>query len=51
VHQGADGALLVPGTDPSQVGAVAAVGGHVLVDLRPQQRALEDLFFSLTDAA
>jgi ABC-2 type transport system ATP-binding protein len=51
VQQGADGALLVPGTDPSQVGAVAAVGGHVLVDLRPQQRALEDLFFSLTDAA
>ena len=31
-----------------QVGAVAAAGGHVLVDLRPQQRALEDLFFSLT---
>jgi ABC-2 type transport system ATP-binding protein len=51
VQHGAEGALLVPGTDPSQVGAVAAAGGHVLVDLRPQQRALEDLFFSLTDAA
>jgi ABC-2 type transport system ATP-binding protein len=51
VQHGAEGALVVPGTDPSQVGAVAAAGGHVLVDLRPQQRALEDLFFSLTDAA
>ena len=51
VQQGAGGALLVPGTDPSRVGAVAAAGGHVLVDLRPQQRALEDLFFSLTTAA
>jgi ABC-2 type transport system ATP-binding protein len=51
VQHGADGALLVPGTDPSQVGAVAAAGGHVLVELRQQQRALEDLFFSLTTAA
>jgi ABC-2 type transport system ATP-binding protein len=51
VQHGADGVLLVAGTDPSQVGAVAAAGGHALVDLRPQQRALEDLFFSLTAAA
>jgi ABC-2 type transport system ATP-binding protein len=51
VQHGAAGALLVPGTDPFQVGAVAAAGGHVLVDLRPQQRALEDLFFSLTTVA
>jgi ABC-2 type transport system ATP-binding protein len=51
VQHGADGVLLVPGTDPSQVGAVAAAGGHVLVELRQQQRALEDLFFSLTTAA
>ena len=51
VQHGAEGLLLVPGTDPSQIGAVAAAGGHVLVDLRPQTRALEDLFFSLTSAA
>ena len=51
VQHGSDGVLLVPGTDPSQVGAVAAAGGHVLVELRQQQRALEDLFFSLTTAA
>jgi len=38
----------VPGTDPSQVGAVAAAGGHTLVELRPVQRGLEDLFFQLT---
>jgi ABC-2 type transport system ATP-binding protein len=51
VQHGADGGLVVPGTDPSQVGALAAAGGHTLVDLRPQQRALEDLFFQLTTAA
>src|SRR5215212_4196457 len=51
VQHGAEGVLLVPGTDPFRVGAVAAGGSHVLVDLRPQQRALEDLFFSLTTAA
>ena len=51
VQHRADGVLVVPGTDPSQVGAVAAAGGHVLVELRQQQRALEDLFFSLTTAA
>ncbi len=48
VQQGDDGALVVPGADPAAVGAVAAAGGHVLVDLRPVERALEDLFFSLT---
>jgi ABC-2 type transport system ATP-binding protein len=51
VQHGADGVLVVRGTDPAQVGAVAAAGGHVLIDLRPQQRALEDLFFQLTAAA
>ena len=48
VQHGSDGALVVPGTDPSQVGAVAAAGGHVLVELRPVQRGIEDLFFQLT---
>ena len=38
VQHGADGVLVVPGTDPSQVGAVAAAGGHVLVELRPSTR-------------
>ena len=51
VQHGADGALVVPGTDPSQVGAVAAAGGHALVELRPVQRGLEDLFFQLTTAS
>jgi ABC-2 type transport system ATP-binding protein len=51
VQHGADRVLVVPGTDPSQVGAVAAAGGHTLVDLRPVQRGLEDLFFQLTTAA
>jgi ABC-2 type transport system ATP-binding protein len=48
VQHAADGVLLVPGTDPSQVGAVASAGGHTLVELRPVQRGLEDLFFQLT---
>jgi ABC-2 type transport system ATP-binding protein len=48
VRHGDDGALVVPGADPGAVGAVAAAGGHALVDLRPTERALEDLFFSLT---
>ena len=47
----ADGALVVAGADPSQVGAVAAAGGHVLTELRPAERGLEDLFFQLTTAA
>ena len=51
VQHGADGVLVVPGTDPSQVGAVAAAGGHVLVELRPVQRGIEDLFFQLTTAS
>ncbi len=48
VQRGDDGALVVPGADPAAVGAVAAAGGHALVDLRPVSRDLEDLFFSLT---
>ena len=48
---GSDGELVVPGTDPLQVGAVAAAAGLALVDLRPVQRGLEELFFSLTTAA
>jgi ABC-2 type transport system ATP-binding protein len=51
VQHGSDDVLVVPGTDPSQVGAVAAAGGHTLVELRPVQRGLEDLFFQLTTAA
>jgi ABC-2 type transport system ATP-binding protein len=51
VQHGADGVLVVPGSDPSQVGAVAAAAGLPLVDLRPVQRGLEDLFFQLTTAA
>jgi ABC-2 type transport system ATP-binding protein len=50
VTPGDDGALLVAGASPSDVGAVAAAGGHVLTDLRPLQRGLEDVFFSLTAA-
>jgi ABC-2 type transport system ATP-binding protein len=45
-----DGALVVSGASPSEVGAVAAAGGHVLSELRPLQRGLEDVFFSLTAA-
>jgi ABC-2 type transport system ATP-binding protein len=51
VQSGSDGELIVPGTDPFQVGTVAAAAGIALVDLRPVQRGLEDLFFSLTTAA
>jgi ABC-2 type transport system ATP-binding protein len=50
VSPGDDGALAVSGATPSDVGAVAAAGGHVLSDLRPLQRGLEDVFFSLTAA-
>jgi ABC-2 type transport system ATP-binding protein len=50
VAPGDDGALVVPGASPSDVGAVAAAGGHVLTDLRPLRRGLEDVFFSLTAA-
>jgi ABC-2 type transport system ATP-binding protein len=50
VAPGADGALVVSGASPADVGAVAAAGGHALTDLRPLQRGLEDVFFSLTAA-
>ena len=45
-----DGALVVSGASPQRVGAVAAAGGHVLTELRPLERGLEDVFFSLTAA-
>jgi len=51
VRSGADGGLVVEGADPGQVGAVAAAGGHALIELRAQQRGLEDLFFQLTTAS
>jgi ABC-2 type transport system ATP-binding protein len=50
VSPGDDGALVVSSTSPGDVGAVAAAGGHVLSELRPLQRGLEDVFFSLTAA-
>jgi ABC-2 type transport system ATP-binding protein len=50
VSPGDDGALVVSGAAPGDVGAVAAAGGHVLLELRPLQRGLEDVFFSLTAA-
>src|SRR3954447_5502507 len=50
VAPGEAGALVVSGASPSDVGAVAAAGGHVLSELRPLQRGLEDVFFSLTAA-
>jgi ABC-2 type transport system ATP-binding protein len=40
--------LAVAGATAEDVGRVAARGGHVLTDLRPADRALEDLFFQLT---
>jgi ABC-2 type transport system ATP-binding protein len=51
VQHGADGVLVVAGADPARVGAVAAAGGHALIDLRPVERGLEDLFFQLTTAS
>jgi len=50
VSPGDDGELVVTGASSSDVGAVAAAGGHVLSELRPLQRGLEDVFFSLTAA-
>lgn len=47
---GGDGLLTVPGATPAQVGALAARHGHALIDLRPQENGLEDLFFELTAA-
>jgi ABC-2 type transport system ATP-binding protein len=49
-HTQPDGALMVPGATPEQVGRVAASHGLVLTDLRPLEHGLEDLFFSLTTA-
>ncbi len=43
--------LVVPGATPDRIGALAAAGGHVLVDLRPSEQGLEDLFFQLTTAS
>ncbi len=43
--------LVVPGAGPETVGALAASGGHVLIDLRPSEQGLEDLFFELTTAS
>ena len=51
VSPSAEGGLVVSGATPGDVGAVAAAGGHVLSELRPLQRGLEDVFFSLTAAA
>jgi ABC-2 type transport system ATP-binding protein len=51
VSPSVDGALVVSGATSGDVGAVAAAGGHVLAELRPLQRGLEDVFFSLTTAA
>jgi ABC-2 type transport system ATP-binding protein len=48
VSASADGALAVSGATAEQVGRIAAAGGHVLTDLRPADRGLEDLFFQLT---
>ena len=50
VSPGDGGGLVVSGATPGDVGAVAAAGGHVLSELRPLQRGLEDVFFSLTAA-
>jgi ABC-2 type transport system ATP-binding protein len=46
-----DGVLVVPGARPERIGALAAAGGHALIDLRPAEQGLEDLFFQLTDAS
>ncbi|MBM7806771.1 ABC-2 type transport system ATP-binding protein [Geodermatophilus bullaregiensis] len=44
------GVLVVPGASPDRIGALAAAGGHALIDLRPSEQGLEELFFQLTDA-
>ena len=51
VQPGGDGVLVVPGATPERIGALAAAGGHVLIDLRPLEHRLEDVFFSLTNAS
>jgi len=40
--------LTVAGATAEQVSRIAAAGGHVLTDLRPADRGIEDLFFQLT---
>ena len=51
VQAGDDGSLIVPGATPQRVGEIAAAGGHALIDLRPVEHGLEDLFFQLTSAS
>ena len=51
VQPGGGGVLVVPGAAPERIGALAAAGGHVLIDLRPSEQGLEDLFFQLTTAS
>jgi ABC-2 type transport system ATP-binding protein len=51
VSAGSDGLLVVDGVHPAAVGAVAAAGGHPLIELRARERGLEDLFFQLTTAS
>jgi ABC-2 type transport system ATP-binding protein len=51
VQHGEDGAVVVPGAAPVDVGAVAASAGLALVELRAERRGLEDLFFQLTEAS
>ncbi|PRY47791.1 ABC-2 type transport system ATP-binding protein [Geodermatophilus tzadiensis] len=45
------GVLVVPGASPDRIGVLAAAGGHALIDLRPSEQGLEELFFQLTDAS
>src|SRR3954449_2182113 len=51
VERGTGDGLTVPGADPGAVGSVAAAAGLALIDLRPVQRGLEELFFQLTNAS
>ncbi|WP_414720040.1 ATP-binding cassette domain-containing protein, partial [Streptomyces sp.] len=46
-----DGSLVIPGASPERIGSLAAAGGHALIDLRPSEQGLEELFFQLTDAS
>lgn len=48
VQTGADGALLASGTDPAQVGELAARHGIALHELVAQQASLEEAFMDLT---
>src|SRR4051812_6329447 len=51
VQHAAAGGLVVAGAAPAAVGSVAAAAGLALIDLRPVQRGLEELFFQLTNAS